>query len=112
MRFRPANIRLINRRHYLPRLLLPLSSFKRNDQRTLTGHYISGKGRRRHVQNSGVGVVCLQKLVVEIQRGIHESTLFGSIRSLQADLELESILDAQNDQPSGATVWPNALCEG
>ena len=43
MRFRPANIRLINRRHYLPRLLLPLSSFKRNDQRTLTGHSISGK---------------------------------------------------------------------
>src|SRR6516162_11922058 len=43
MRFRPANISLINRRHYLPRLRLTLSSFKRNDQRTLTGHYISGK---------------------------------------------------------------------
>jgi hypothetical protein len=26
MRFRPANISLINRRHYLPRLLLTLSS--------------------------------------------------------------------------------------
>ena len=26
MRFRPANIRLINRRYYLPRLLLALSS--------------------------------------------------------------------------------------
>jgi len=41
MRFRPANISLINRRHYLPRLLLTLSSFEKNDQRTLTGHYIS-----------------------------------------------------------------------
>ena len=41
MRFRPANISLINRRHYLPRLLLILSSCQRNDQRTLTGHYIS-----------------------------------------------------------------------
>ena len=34
MRFRPANISLINRRHYLPRLLLTLSSFGINDQRT------------------------------------------------------------------------------
>ena len=41
MRFRPANISLINRRHYLPRLLLTLSSNKKGDQRTLTGHYIS-----------------------------------------------------------------------
>jgi hypothetical protein len=41
MRFRPANISLINRRHYLPRLLLILSSIEKNDQRTLTGHYIS-----------------------------------------------------------------------
>jgi hypothetical protein len=31
MRFRPANISLINRRHYLPRLLLTLSS-KYNDK--------------------------------------------------------------------------------
>ena len=44
MRFRPANISLINRRHYLPRLLLTLSSFEKNDQRTLTGHYISVSG--------------------------------------------------------------------
>ena len=41
MRFRPANISLINRRHYLPRLLLTLSAFEKNDQRILTGHYIS-----------------------------------------------------------------------
>ena len=41
MRFRPANISLINRRHYLPRLLLILSLIEENDQRTLTGHYIS-----------------------------------------------------------------------
>ena len=32
MRFRPANISLINRRHYLPRLLLTLSS-KYNDKK-------------------------------------------------------------------------------
>jgi hypothetical protein len=44
MRSRPANISLINRRHYLPRLLLTLSSFEKNDQRTLTGHYISTSG--------------------------------------------------------------------
>jgi hypothetical protein len=41
MWFRPANISLINRRYYLP-LLLAMSSIKTNDQRTLTGHYISG----------------------------------------------------------------------
>jgi hypothetical protein len=46
MRFRPANISLINRRHYLPRLLLTLSSFEKNDQRILTGHYISLPLRR------------------------------------------------------------------
>ena len=46
MRFRPANISLINRRHYLPRLLLTLSS-KYNDKNNLsdsqilTGHTIS-----------------------------------------------------------------------
>jgi hypothetical protein len=51
MRFRPANIRLINRRNYLPRLLLALSSnsdkSKDNDKnhpinvQRLTGHSIS-----------------------------------------------------------------------
>jgi hypothetical protein len=47
MRFRPANISLINRRHYLPRLLLTLFSFEKNDQRILTGHYISLPNCRR-----------------------------------------------------------------
>ena len=56
MRFRPANIRLINRRYYLPRLLLALSSnsdkSKDNnknhpiDVQRLTGHSISGKRLR------------------------------------------------------------------
>jgi hypothetical protein len=51
MRFRPANIRLINRRSNLPRLLLALSSIngKSNDNdknkttnvQGLTGHSIS-----------------------------------------------------------------------
>jgi hypothetical protein len=47
MRFRPANISLINRRHYLPRLLLTLSSkgkYKNhfNDSKILTGsHHIN-----------------------------------------------------------------------
>ena len=51
MRFRPANIRLINRRSNLPRLLLALSSIngKSNDNHKnnntivqgLTGHSIS-----------------------------------------------------------------------
>jgi hypothetical protein len=49
MRFRPANIRLINRRSNLPRLLLALSSIngKSNDKNNttnvqgLTGHSIS-----------------------------------------------------------------------
>ena len=50
MRFRPANIRLINRRQNLPRLLLALSSNKGKDNnktnpidvQRLTGHSISG----------------------------------------------------------------------
>ena len=47
MRFRPANISLINRRHYLPRLLLTLSSKYKNknhpnDSKILTGsHHIN-----------------------------------------------------------------------
>src|ERR1700691_4343631 len=47
MRFRPANISLINRRHYLPRLLLTLSSKHENknhanDSKILTGsHHIN-----------------------------------------------------------------------
>ena len=41
MRFRPANISLINRRLYLPRLRLTLSSIEKDDPRSLTGHYIS-----------------------------------------------------------------------
>jgi hypothetical protein len=49
MRFQPATISLINRRHYLPRLPLTLSSIEENAQRTLTGHYISGKSRRFHL---------------------------------------------------------------
>ena len=44
MRFRPANISLINRRLYLPRLLLILSSIEKDDPRILTGHYISMSG--------------------------------------------------------------------
>ena len=44
MRFRPANISLINRRLYLPRLLLTLPSIETDDQRILTGHYISMSG--------------------------------------------------------------------
>ena len=58
---------------------------------------------RPQVQNSGAGVVCLQKHVVGIQPGIHEGKLFASIRSLRGDLEQGSILDARNDQPPGAT---------
>ena len=47
MRFRPANISLINRRHYLPRLLLTLSLKYENenhptDLQLLTGsHHIN-----------------------------------------------------------------------
>ena len=46
MRFRPANISLINRRHYMPRLLLILSlKYKHKNHPTdlqlLTGHTIS-----------------------------------------------------------------------
>jgi len=47
MRFRPANISLINRRHYLPRLLLTLPSnyndkSNPSDSQTLTGsHHIN-----------------------------------------------------------------------
>ena len=44
MRFRPANISLINRRLYLPRLRLILSSIEKDDLRLLTGHYISMSG--------------------------------------------------------------------
>src|SRR5258707_8477080 len=57
MRFRPANISLINRRHYLPRLLLTLSSFEKNDQRILTGHYISLPVGRQSGSLSHVGLI-------------------------------------------------------
>jgi hypothetical protein len=51
MRFRPANISLINRRHYLPRLLLTMSSIKTDDHLTMTGHYISGPSGRPPARN-------------------------------------------------------------
>jgi hypothetical protein len=49
MRFRPANISLINRRHYLPRLRLTLSLKNEDknyhtDTQILTGHSISMSG--------------------------------------------------------------------
>jgi hypothetical protein len=59
MRFRPANIRLINRRSNLPRLLLVLSSengkSNRNDKNNhtdvqgLTGHSISERNWRHGI---------------------------------------------------------------
>ena len=60
MRFRPANISLINRRHYLPRLLLTLSSKYNdknnpNDLQILTGHTISAKYRPRSTRNQQGG---------------------------------------------------------
>jgi hypothetical protein len=59
MRFRPANISLINRRHYLPRLLLTLSSKHENknhanDSKMLTGSH--------HINVRVAG--CSQKLVL------------------------------------------------
>ena len=40
MRFRPANIRLINRRSSLPRLLLALSSWKGDDNQKTTPRFV------------------------------------------------------------------------
>jgi hypothetical protein len=59
MRFRPANISLINRRHYLPRLLLILfskdnSKNNPNDLQILTGHTISG--RMAHISPSDLAL--------------------------------------------------------
>ncbi len=56
MRFRPANISVINRRHYLPRLLLTLSlKYKNKNDPTnaqiLTGHSISLPDRRQYERN-------------------------------------------------------------
>ena len=54
MRFRPANISLINRRHYLPRLLLTLSSKRQRqkpptDLQLLTGsHHITSESPTIH----------------------------------------------------------------
>jgi hypothetical protein len=46
MRFRPANISLINRRHYLPLLLLPLPSTEKT-----TKHVTATKwGTKRDLQ--------------------------------------------------------------
>ena len=59
MRFRPANISLINRRLYLPRLLLTLPSIETDDQRILTGHYISCPDRRPLTRNSEFQQRCL-----------------------------------------------------
>ena len=64
MRFRPANISLINRRHYLPRLLLTLSS-KRQMQKQKPPHRFADVDRVtpyhfRFVRHSGVKhlVIC------------------------------------------------------
>ena len=54
MRFRPANIRLINRRSNLPRLLLALSSLngKSNDKKQ--HHECAGVDRSLHIRAYGV----------------------------------------------------------
>jgi hypothetical protein len=83
MRFRPANIRLINRRPILPRLLLALSSKEetKNDKNNpidvqrLTGHSISGKDG---CQLKGRGTKCsLLQLLVRVSSGI--CGLYGGI---------------------------------
>lgn len=58
MRFRPANISLINRRYHLPRLPLTLSSNEKGDQRTLTGHYISLPSKRSFRSEPRLGNYC------------------------------------------------------
>ncbi len=79
MRFRPANIRLINRRSNLPRLLLALSSIngKSNDKNNttnvqgLTGHSISGR-------LSGLMPGCCSQLIPQQQLAANPSNFLGS----------------------------------
>jgi hypothetical protein len=66
MRFRPANISLINRRHYLPRLLLTLSSKNKKQKQPhqfadvdrVTPYQLpSGRRTGRNSQLALIGVV-------------------------------------------------------
>ena len=66
-----ANISLINRRHYLPRLPLTLSSFEKNDQLTLTGHYISLPNCRQSDRDRSV--VCFSMSGILLSQGIKSS---------------------------------------
>jgi hypothetical protein len=54
MRFRPANISLINRRHYLPRLLLTLSSKYNDKNNPSDSQILTGS----HHINLRVAVIC------------------------------------------------------
>ncbi len=55
MRFRPANISLINRRHYLPRLLLTLSP-KRQMQKQKPPQRFEDADRGHTISTSGLAV--------------------------------------------------------
>ena len=50
MRFRPANIRLINRRSNLPRLLLALSSINGKSNNKKQYHECAGVDRSLHIR--------------------------------------------------------------
>ncbi len=89
MRFRPANISLINRRHYLPRLLLILSSkynHKNNpsDLQLLTGsHHIN---------------FCVARHPAVICKGsIHEETILHQLMLAEEQFQLSG-LDRQADR--------------
>ena len=64
MRFRPANISLINRRHYLPRLLLTLSSKRQiqkppqrfEDVDRVTPYQLPASKSRRMIPTTGVSI--------------------------------------------------------
>ena len=70
MRFRPANISLINRRHYLPRLLLTLSSkrqIQKPPQRFEDVDRVTPY-QGRVARNTGMTFYCLSLKVVPVPK--------------------------------------------
>ena len=94
MRFRPANIRLINRRQNLPRLLLALSSQKETNNNKTTPQIRSGlTGHSISVSRQGIET---RRQFMDVYRG-GGANLLGSV-----------LIDKNNEEIAGLDVEAGA----
>ncbi len=115
MRFRPANISLINRRHYLPRLLLTLSSKGQiqkppqpfEDVDRVTPYQLPYC--RSPVQNAGAPAVCRNRGKFRSKSGDHFPQFHLVVPEIVID-DLSVRVD-QHHERDGFVLQPGAFAE-